>query len=185
MGKSNETLQNGDTEISITKIRDPEKERNIRCLRMSFLFPMIISLIFCVVDIMAQYKDCKVDSKEAINFLTWIISKDSLEIMLGYFTVTLITMAFFMFLQQFYFGVYAGLDENKAMTMLILAIVNLSIYSVYIGAFSDSYGMTLFMSFLAVLLGCYMWKSFNYDVRSISKYPSHKGGSKTFISPNC
>lgn len=185
--KSDETSQNGNNEITMTKVRDPEKEKAIGCLRMSFLFPMIISLTFCVVDIAVQYTErfAELKGQDTQNFMKWIICNDSLGIMLGYFPVTLITMALFMFIQQFYYRIYAGLDEHRAMTMLIIAIVNLIIYPVYISVFSDSYGMTLTMCFFVVLLGGYMWKSLGDDVRSVSKYPSNKGGHKAFTSSNC
>lgn len=181
MSDCNETSQNGNNEITMTKVSDPEKERAIRCLRMSFLFPMIITLTFCGVDMAVHFeKYCAVSQTDDI--LTWIVSIESLGIVLGYFSVTLITMALFMFIQQFYYKVYAGLDDNKAMTLLIIAVVYLIIYPVYIVTFFDSYVMTLFVLFLLVILGGYMWKSLSADVRSFSKHPSHKGGPNVFVS---
>ncbi len=194
MGECKEIPQNGNNEITLTKIRDPEKERAIRCLRLSFLFPVIITLAFCMIDIAAHYKEhcaglqfnnSQTNGMQVNDILKWIISIESLGIILGYFSVTLITMALFMFIQQFYFRIYAGLDENKALTMMIIAVVNLIFYPVYIGGFFDSYCMTFIVFFLVCFLGVYIWRSLSADVRSFSKYPSHKGGPKAFISSNC
>lgn len=186
MSTYREDPQNGDEEIKITNVRDPEKEKAVRCLRMSFLFPIIITLTFCGADLAVHYKIYRTSmSTQVYNFLIWVTGINSLKIVLGYFSVTLITMALFMFIQQFYFKVYAGLDENKAMTLLIIAVVYLIIYPVYISAFFDSYYMTLFECFATVFFGGYIWRSLNVDVRNLSMYPPHRGGPKAFISPNC
>lgn len=189
MCECNETPQNGDNEITVTEIEDPEKERAVKCLRWSFLFPVFITLAFCSIDVMVHWKEYCADSQAAASqtggILEWIVGIESLKIVLGYFSVTMITMALFMFVQQFYFKIYAGLDENKASKMLIIAIVNLIFYPAYIGGFSDSYGMTLFVFLLVVILGVYIWKSLNADVKSFSKHPSHKGGPNAFVSSNC
>lgn len=183
-----ENPQNVDEEIKVTDVKDPEKEKAVRCLRMSFLFPIIITLTFCAADLAVHYKEYKTSMSAQVNnynFLTWFTCIDSLKIVLGYFSVTLITMALFMFIQQFYFKVYAGLDEDKAMTLLIIAVVYLIIYPVYISAFLDSYCMTLFECFATVFFGGYIWRSLNVDVRNVSMYPPNRGGPKAFISPNC
>lgn len=181
-----ENPQNGNEEIKITSVRTPEKEKAIRCLRMSFLFPIIITLTFCGADIAVHYKICSESTLIQNNdFLKWVMGIDSLKIVLGYFSVTLITMALFMFIQQFYFKVYAGLDEDKAMTLLIIAVVYLIIYPVYISAFYDSYCMTLFECFATVFFGGYIWRSLNIDIRNLSVYPPHRSGPNAFISPNC
>ena len=177
--------QSGDDEIKKTNVRDPEKEKALRCLRMSFLFPIIITLTFCGADLAVHYKIYRLSMSEQVKaFWTWGIGIEPLKIVLGYFSVTLITMALFMFIQQFYFKVDAGLDEDKAMTLLIIAVVYLIIYPVYISAFSDSYYMTLFECFATVFFGGYIWKSLNVNVRNFSIYPPRRGGPKAFVSPN-
>lgn len=188
MCECNETPQNGDNEITVTKIEDPEKERAVRCLRWSFLFPLIIAFLFCVIDdavhAMKYYADIQTHADRIKELLKWCVGTDSLGIILGYFSVTLITMAIFLFIQQFYFKIFAGLDENKALTMLVIAVINLVVYAVYLTRVFDFYGMTFFALLLVVFLGVYMWRCLNADVRNFSKHSSNKGGSKVFASPN-
>lgn len=147
------------TEASAGIPKPTNRERRVS--RAAVLEPLLFSVLFCMVEILGPLiKDPSSITASQISFWRCV------ELFIGYFAATLISMVVFMLLQQYYYNCFAGIDDDKCVyplgVVFLLYIIIFVIYLLHKNFLTK--WITLVWTVLSIIT---VWTSLRTDVRKI------------------
>lgn len=149
--------------------------------RTAVLEPLFFSALFCGVEIFIAFLEPMPEGVGMFSFVLQIIS-NSIDTFIGYFAATLISMVVFLFLQQYYYNCFAGLDHHRVLFPLgAVFILYFVLFMIYLGNkhLVVKWGMLIF----TIVAGITVWRSLREDVQKVEKESgSSNHNPKVFIN---
>ena len=140
-----------------------KKERLV--LRAAVVEPLIFSTVFCIIDSLMPLFSVPAD--DLLSVLLDISTYSGLvDNFIGYFAATLISMVAFMLLQQYYFNSFAGLDDDKVLTLCVYFLIYLIFYVLYLYSKET---VSKWIVFVLTFIVCRtIWTSLEEDIQWIN-----------------
>lgn len=147
------------------------KERRVS--RAAVVEPLFFSLIFCTLELIVPVLHASAEDLASGAFYLKTLW-EFVDTFIGYFAATLISMVVFMFLQQYYYKCFAGIEDDKAVFPLATVFVLYLIFYVVYLTIKHVFVKWLLLG-LTVLAAFTVWTSLRKDVQKIEKATDTNG----------
>lgn len=156
------------------------KERQVS--RAAVLEPLFFSAIFCGLELLLPLLQASAEDLASVSFYLQTLW-EFVDIFIGYFAATLISMVVFMFLQQYYYNCFAGIEDDKAVFPLGTVFVLYLIFYVLYLTIKHIFVKWLLLG-LTMLAAFTVWTSLRKDVQKIEKATETAGYNKGIFANN-
>lgn len=183
---ANQTTDNLDT-VGAAQGSFADRQRSIptrterQAARAAVLVPLFFSTLCCVIELWAAFNQTPLKGMGIIPYIIQIASA-FIDTLIGYFAATLISTIVYLWLQQYYYGCFSGLDHEKVISPLGIVFVVYSVaFLIYV--YDKGTFLKLFMLFWTPVTGVTVWLSLRDDVQKIEQeVMSNSHDPNTFVS---